>query len=58
MNPIKIVTTITFGIMLSIKDFLVRLKYFPDLNLLVGLYFSLKVITSASCVPSLPVFRA
>ena len=58
VNPIKIVTTITFGIMVSIKDFLVRVKYFPELKLLVGFYFFLEVITSASCVPSLQVFRA
>ena len=58
MNPIKIVTTITFEIMLSIKDFLVRLKYVPDLNLLVRFYFFLEVITSASCVQSLSVFCA
>ena len=58
VNPIKIVTTITFEIMLSIKDILVRLKYVPALNLLVRFYFFIEVNTSASCVQSLSVFRA
>ena len=58
MNLNKIVTTITFEIILSSKDFLVRLRYFLEINLLADFDFILKGMSSVFCVSSPPAFRA